>query len=175
MTTYQFSERNGMFHAERVDKSIASKSLFVTERGNGYGASGVFPDWELPAGIEMVRPPAFFEYHRPDIGEYYRIDMADVVFDVPMPDPAPLAVRHTAWPGMDAAEIRAEMMARRRRAIAKAIERAEQRKAYEAEQARLRAEEERLRAEIAAEMDSEMSEEEAIRQALAAAGLEDWA
>ena len=175
MATYLFSERDGMFHAERVDKTIASKSLFVTERSNGYGASGVFPDWELPAGIAMVRPPAFFEYHRPDIGEYYRIDMADVVFDVPMPDPAPLAVRHTAWPGMDAAEIRAEMLARRRRAIDKAIERAKQRKAYEAEQARLRAEEERLRAEIAAEMDSEESEDEAIARALREAGLEDWA
>ena len=175
MTTYQFSERNGMFFAERLDKGVASKGLFITERQNGYGASGVFADWELPAGIEMVRPPAFFEYHRPDTGEYYRLEMADVVFDVPMPDPAPLAVRHTAWPGMDAAEIRAEMLAKRRRAIAKAVERAKQRKAYEAEQERLRAEEERLRAEIAAELDSEESEEDAIARALREAGLEDWA
>ena len=174
MVTYQFSRDNrGNLLATRQSPAHSdTKGLFIEIREGGYGATGIAQDWNLPS---VARWPTHFEYFNGDTREYHRIAVADFVLGGNTPEPPPLEVRHSAWPGMDATEIRVQLLARRNRAIAKAIERAKQAKAYAEEQARLKAEEERLRTEIATEMESEMSEADAIAAALRDAGLEEWA
>ena len=173
--TYRFSKDNrGSLLATRVEPVHPdTKGLFINEKEEGYGATGITGDWRLPK--QAIPYYDFFEYVDGETREYHRIPLGDMVFDGETPEPLALEVRHQAWPGMDATEIRLQLLKRRARKIAAAVEAAKARKRAEEERIKREEEEARLRAQIEMEMESEESEEDAIARALREAGLEDYA
>ena len=150
--TYNFSiADNGSLLCTRAQPAHEqARGLFIDQRDNGYGATGVSDDWVLPANA--IPGFGFFEYLRGDTQTYHRVLLSDIMAtidaDRDLEDPPALDVRHAAWPGMDKREIEVEILARRRRAIEDALRRGRERKARE-ERERLRREQEaRWRAEV---------------------------
>ena len=173
--TYRFSkDSRGSLLATRTEPAHPdTKGLFINEKEDGYGATGITGDWRLPR--QAIAHYDFFEYQNGETREYHRINLSDMVFGGETPEPLALEVRHQAWPGMDATEIRLQLTARRARRIAAAIEAAKARKRADEKRKQREEEEARVRAEIEAEIEGAMSEEDAITAALREAGLEDYA
>ena len=171
--TYRYSlADNGSLVCTREQPAHEqTRGLFIDDRENGYGATGITDDWTLPANA--VNGFGFFEYFRGDTGTYHRILISDILTAIdtaqPVDDPQPLDVRHPAWPGMDKREIELQILARRQRAIDQALQRARERKARE-ERERLRREQEAgWRAEVEAAIEEQYGPlEEQITRALEA-------
>ncbi len=157
--TYQFSiAENGSLLCTRSDPAHAqTRGLFVDDRDDGYGASGVTEDWAMPANA--INGFGFFEFYRGDTGTYHRVMVPDIMTAVDagrvMDDPPALDVRHRAWPGMDRREIELEILARRRRAVEDALRRAREKKAREERERLQREQEARWRAEVEAAIEAE--------------------
>ena len=157
--TYEYSiADNGSLMCTRAQPAHEqTRGLFIDQRDNGYGATGITGDWVLPANA--VPGFGFFEYFRGDTQSYHRVLVPDISAAIDagqaIDDPPPLDVRHAAWPGMDKREIELEILARRRRAIEEALRRGREKKARE-ERERLRREQEaRWRAEVEAAVERE--------------------
>ena len=151
-TTYEYSlADNGSLLCTRTQPAHEqTRGLFIDQRDNGYGATGITGDWVLPANA--VPGFGFFEFFRGDDQTYHRVLLSDVMASINagqgLEDPPALDVRHAAWPGMDRREIEVKILARRRRAIEDALRRGREKKARE-ERERLRREQEaRWRAEV---------------------------
>ena len=171
--TYQYSlADNGSLLCTRSQPAHEQTGgLFIDDRADGYGATGITGDWTLPANA--INGFGFFEYYRGDTETYHRVLIPGILTaidaDRAIEDPPSLDVRHAAWPGMDRREIELQILARRQRAIEDALRRARERKARE-ETERLRREQEaRWRAEVEAEIEDEYGPlETQITQALEA-------
>ncbi len=153
-TTYEYSlADNGSLLCTRSQPAHEqTRGLFIDQRNNGYGATGITGDWVLPANA--VNGFGFFEYFRADTQSYHRVLLPDIMAAIDagqdIEDPPALDVRHAAWPGMDRREIEVEILARRQRAIEDALRRGREKKARE-ERERLRREQEaRWRTEVEA-------------------------
>ena len=171
--TYQYSlADNGSLLCTRSQPTHEqTRGLFIDDRDDGYGATGIIGDWSLPANA--INGFGFFEYFRADSETYHRIMIPDILTAIDagrtLEDPPALDVRHAAWPGMDKREIELQILARRQRAIEDALRRAREKKARE-ERERLRREQEaRWRVEVEAEIDEKYGPlENQIVQALEA-------
>ena len=157
--TYQFSlGGNGNLLCTRAAPAHEqTRGLFIDDRDDGYGASGVTGDWVLPANA--IGGFGFFEFYRGDTESYHRLLLTEIMTaidaDRELEDPPALDVRHAAWSGMDKREIELQILARRQRAIEDALRRGRERKARE-ERERLRREQEaRWRAEVEAAVERE--------------------
>ena len=117
-----------------------TRGLFIDDRDNGYGATGITDDWSLPANA--INGFGFFEYFRGDTETYHRVMIPDILAAIDagraVEDPPALDVRHAAWPGMDKREIELQILARRQRAIEDALRRAREKKAREERERRRR-------------------------------------
>ena len=115
-TTYQYSlAENGSLLCTRTQPAHEqTRGLFIDDRDNGYGATGITGDWVLPANA--INGFGFFEYYQGDTETYHRVLVPDILGGIdsgqPMDDPAALDVRHAAWPGMDKREIELQILAR---------------------------------------------------------------
>ena len=151
--TYEFSKKAGKLIAKRTEPAHEkTRGLFIHGNKTSYGSTGVFPDWELP--LQAASSYDFFEYFDGNDGEYYRVQMKDILAGGDI-EPEMLPVRHPAWPGKSKREIRRDKLAVRKRAVAKAIEQERARRKRE-EQERLRREQE---AQWAGEVDGEIEDE----------------
>ena len=155
--TYQYSlAENGSLLCTRTQPAHEqTRGLFIDDRDNGYGASGVTGDWSLPAGA--LGGFGCFEFYRGDTDTYHRVLLPDILAAIDaghaLEDPLALDVRHAAWPGMDRREIELQVLARRRRAVEQALRRGREKKARE-ERERLRREQEaRWRTEVESEIE----------------------
>ena len=172
-TSYQYSlSESGSLLCTRTEPSHEqTRGLFIDDRDDGYGASGVTGDWVLPANA--IGGFGFFEFYRGDTESYHRVLIPDILTAIDagrqMEDLPALNVRHAAWPGMDKREIELQILARRQRAIEDALRRAREKVARE-ERERLRREQEaRWRAEVEAAIDRQYGPLEAqITEALEA-------
>ena len=158
-TTYEYSlADNGSLLCTRAQPAHEqTRGLFIDQRDNGYGATGITGDWVLPANA--VNGFGFFEYFRGDTQSYHRVLLPDIMSAIDAggdaEDPPALDVRHAAWPGMDKREIELEILARRQRAVEDALRRGRERRARE-ERERLRREQEaRWRSEVEDEIERE--------------------
>ena len=158
-TTYQYSlAENGTLLCTRAQPAHEqTRGLFIDERDNGYGASGVTGDWALPANA--IGGFGFFEFYQGGSDTYHRVLVPEILSSIDagrsIEDPPALDVRHAAWPGMDRREIELQVLARRQRAIDDALRRGREKVARE-ERERLRREQEaRWRAEVEAEIEQE--------------------
>ena len=172
-TTYRYSlaDDGSLLCTRSQPAHEQTRGLFVDDRDNGYGATGITGDWSLPANA--INGFGFFEYFRGDTETYHRLLIPDIITAIgagtTVNDPPALDVRHAAWPGMDKREIELQILARRRRAIEDALRRAREKRARE-ERERLRREQEaRWRVEVEAEVEEKYGSLEAqIAQALEA-------
>ena len=172
-TTYQYSlSDNGSLLCTRSQPSHEqTRGLFIDERDNGYGATGITGDWSLPANA--IDGFGFFEYFRGDTKSYHRVMIPEILTaidaDRTVDDPPALDVRHAAWPGMDKREIELQILARRQRAIEDALRRAREKKAREERERRRREQEARWRVEVEEEVEKKYGPlESQITQALEA-------
>ena len=156
-STYQFSlADNGSLLCTRSQPAHEqTRGLFIDDRDNGYGATGITGDWTLPANA--INGFGFFEYYRGDTETYHRVMIPDILSAIEtgrtVEDPPALDVRHAAWPGMDKREIELQILARRQRAVEDALRRARERKAREARERLRREQEARWRVEVEAEVE----------------------
>ena len=126
--TYQYSlADNGSLLCTRSQPAHEqTRGLFIDDRADGYGATGITGDWTLPANA--INGFGFFEYYRGDTETYHRVLIPGILTaidaDRTIEDPPALDVRHAAWPGMDRREIELQILARRQRAIEDALRRA---------------------------------------------------
>ena len=157
--TYEYSlAENGSLRCTRSQPAHEQTcGLFIDDREDGYGASGVTEDWVMPANA--VGGFGFFEFYCGDAQTYHRVLIPDIMTAIyagaDVEDPPALDVRHAAWPGMDRREIELQILARRQRAIEDALRRGREKKARE-ERERLRREQEaRWRAEVEAAIERE--------------------
>ena len=158
-TTYQYSlADNGSLVCNRTEPAHEqTRGLFIDDHDNGYGATGIFGDWTLPANA--VNGFGFFEFYRGDTGTYHRVLVEDILATVntgqAMEEPPALDVRHAAWPGMDKREIELEILARRQRAIESALRRGREKKARAERERRRREQEAQWRAEVEAAVEQQ--------------------
>ena len=158
-TTYEYSlADNGSLICTRSEPAHEqTRGLFIDDHDNGYGASGVTPDWVMPANA--VNGFGFFEYFRGGSESYHRVLVTDILAAVdggrPLEDPPALDVRHPAWPGMDRREMELEILARRQRAVEDALRRGREKKAREERERLRRPQEVRWRAEVEADVERE--------------------
>ena len=152
--TYQYSlSDNGSLLCTRSQPAHEqTRGLFIDDRDNGYGASGITDDWTLPANA--ISGFGFFEFYRGDTETYHRVLLPDILTAIDagraLEDPPPLDVRHAAWPGMDKREIELQILARRQRAVEEALRRGREKKAREERERRRREQEARWRTEVEA-------------------------
>ena len=172
-TTYQYSmAENGSLLCTRSQPAHEqTRGLFIDDRDNGYGATGITDDWVLPANA--VQGFGFFEFYRGDTQTYHRILILDVLAAIDsgqtLEDPVALDVRHRAWPGMDKREIELEILARRQRAVEEALRRGREKKAREERERRRREQEAQWRSEVEAVIEQQYGPLEAqINEALEA-------
>ena len=156
-TTYEYSRsENGSLLCTRGQPAHEhTRGLFIDQRDNGYGATGVTGDWVLPANA--INGFGFFEYFRGDAKTYHRVLLPEILAAIEaeqgVEDPPALDVRHAAWPGTDKREMEVEILERRRRAVENALRLGREKKARE-ERERLRREQEaRWRAEVEEEIE----------------------
>ena len=172
-TTYEYSlaENGGLLCTRPQPAHEQTRGLFIDDRDNGYGATGITGDWVLPANA--ISGFGFFEYYRGDTETYHRVLLPDILASIDAgqlsEDPPALDVRHAAWPGMDKREIELQILSRRQRAIEDALRRGREKKARE-ERERLRREQEaQWRTEVEASIQREYGPLEAqITKALEA-------
>ena len=167
MQTYTFEKTEDDIIGTRVGSvHPKTKGLFINETDKGYGCTAIMGDFRLP--LSILSSYDFFEYYKEETQEYYRIHIVeDMLFGNPMPDPAPLKIRHKAWPGMDKAEIREEMLEERAQAIKKAIKRVHAERAREEAERLRKIQEKKDRKEVKDSFYLEFgSEEDAILAAL---------
>ena len=150
--TYEYSMAdNGSLLCTRTGPAHEqTRGLFIDQRDNGYGATGVTGDWILPANA--VSGFGFFEYFRGDTQSYHRVLISEIIAAIDggqaVEDPPALEVRHAAWPGMDKREIEMEILARRQRAIENALRRGREKKSREERERRRREQEAIWRTEV---------------------------
>ncbi len=172
-TTYEYSlADNGSLVCARTQPAHEqTRGLFIDDRDNGYGASGIAADWVLSANA--INGFGFFEFYPGETGTYHRALVPDILTAIdagrPVEDPAALDIRHAAWPGMDKREIELQILARRQRAIEDALRRGREKKAREERERRRREQEARWRAEVEEKIELEYGPLEAqITEALEA-------
>jgi hypothetical protein len=171
--TYQYSlAENGSLLCTRSQPAHErTRGLFIDQRADGYGASGVTGDWVMPANA--IAGFGFFEYYIGDTGSYHRVLVPDILTAIdagqPVDDPPALDVRHAAWPGKDKREIELEILAQRQRAIESALRRGREKRAREERERRRREQEAQWRAELEAAIEQQYGPLEAqITEALQA-------
>ena len=168
---YSLADNGSLVCAREQPAHEQTRGLFIDDRENGYGATGITGDWTLPANA--VNGFGIFEYYRGDTETYHRVLIPDIQAAIDagqaIEDPPALDVRHRAWPGMDKREMELQILARRQRAVEDALRRGREKKARE-ERERLRREQEaRWRAEVEAAIDQQYGPLEAqIAKALEA-------
>ena len=173
LTTYQYSlADNGSLLCTRSQPAHEqTRGLFIDDRDNGYGASGVAGDWSLPANA--INGFGFFEFYRGESETYHRVLVPEILTAIDagraVEDPPALDVRHAAWPGMDRREIELQILARRQRAVENALRQVRERRAREERERLRREQEDRWRAEVEAEIKERYgSLEDQINEALEA-------
>ena len=169
-STYRFDKTGQSVSIHEIEPLEGTRGILIHENPHGYGSTGVFDHAMFPT--HALSGFDFFEYQKGETGEYFRVPLEDIVFGQAIVDPKPLEVRHAAWPGRDATEIKIDLQRQRARKIAKAIEQAKARQKREVEDRLRRAQEAKLEKKIADELEAEEGSVDAeIAQRLADMGL----
>ena len=178
---YTFESHGKGIIIRKVDGNADTKFLLYTDKGSSYG---FYTDdhgfYDATYKLNPLARPETFEYYNAGDGRYYRISLADIrralkTENTPV-QPEPLKVRWHGWFGESTVEIHIRLLKQRDDAIQKVIRQARERKEREEENKRREEEETANRESVESEWNSkQIPYEEALKNALADAGLSDWA